>query len=158
MIFQDPAADPSTPAGRPGAGGRGRPRPPEDRPRHRPGSLTPDDDTVELRYSGTSLAFSTPTGKSASTSPQDCRSAARANPLPARVPVPALAGNDPPIKAGDRLCTVTTSGNLALWRITGVSPSENGDRTPVYAGQAHALEDSGRVARERSRARRSEHR
>ncbi|SEG78480.1 Serine/threonine protein kinase [Actinacidiphila yanglinensis] len=90
---------------------------------------------VEFSYNDDYLTFNTPTGKSASTSPKDCQSAAQANPLPNQVPAQDLVGNDPLIKTGDRLCTVTTSGNLAMWVITGTTPSENYYKTPVYTGK-----------------------
>ncbi|WP_335977659.1 serine/threonine-protein kinase [Streptomyces sp. CA2R106] len=90
---------------------------------------------VELSYSDDYLTFNTPTGKSTSASPTDCREAAEANPLPGQVGGQDLAGDDPLIRTGDRLCTVTSSGHLAMWLITGTTPSENYYKTPVYTGK-----------------------
>ncbi|MFJ2954249.1 protein kinase [Streptomyces sp. NPDC087270] len=90
---------------------------------------------VELNYGDDYLTFDTPTGKSASASPVACREAAEANPLPGQVQASDLVGDDPLIRTGDRLCTVTTSGHLAMWLITGTTPSENYYKTPVYTGK-----------------------
>ncbi|NUS11274.1 MAG: hypothetical protein HOY69_07680, partial [Streptomyces sp.] len=90
---------------------------------------------VEFSYGDDYLNFDTPMGKSPSADPAACKAAAESAPLPTQVEAKQLVGQDPLIKVGDRLCTVTSDGRLAMWTITETEPTENFYKTPVYTGK-----------------------
>ncbi|CAG6396762.1 serine/threonine protein kinase [Streptomyces cocklensis] len=89
---------------------------------------------VEFSYSDDYLSFDTPAGKSPTADPADCKASAESTPLPTQVDAKDLVGTNAELKVGDRLCTVTTSGNLAMWTITQTEPSQNFYKTPVFIG------------------------
>lgn len=90
--------------------------------------------SVEFSYGDDYLTFDTPAGKSPTDEPADCKAAAESAPLPTQVGAKDLVGQDALLKVGDRLCTVTSSGNLAMWTITQTTPTQNYYKTPVYTG------------------------
>lgn len=89
---------------------------------------------LEFSYSDDYLSFDTPAGKSPTDAPADCKAAAESAPLPTQVGAKDLVGTDAVLKVGDRLCTVTSSGNLAMWTITQTEPTANYYKTPVFTG------------------------
>ncbi|SHK89673.1 serine/threonine-protein kinase [Actinacidiphila paucisporea] len=89
---------------------------------------------VEFSYGDDFLTFDTPAGKSPSDEPADCKAAAESAPLPTQVGAKDLVGSDALLRVGDRLCTVTSEGHLAMWTITTTQPTENFYKTPVYTG------------------------
>ncbi|MFF7636517.1 serine/threonine-protein kinase [Kitasatospora sp. NPDC008050] len=92
------------------------------------------DSDAEFNYDDDFLTFNTPTGKAANATPQACLAAANTTPLPQQLPGKALGPDGNAIKVGDLLCTVTSKGNLAMWHITGATPSNNYYRTPDFTG------------------------
>ncbi|WP_443072015.1 serine/threonine-protein kinase [Streptomyces sp. NBC_01477] len=89
---------------------------------------------VEFSYGDDYLTFDTPAGKSPTDEPADCKDAADSAPLPTQIGAQQLVGTNALIKVGDRLCMVTSSGNLAMWTITATEPTRNFYKTPVYTG------------------------
>lgn len=93
------------------------------------------DSDAEFNYDDDYLTFNTPTGKAADATPQSCLTAANNTPLPQQLPGKALGPDGNTIKVGDLLCTVTSKGNLAMWQITGATPSHNYFQTPDFTGK-----------------------
>ncbi|GGV09058.1 hypothetical protein GCM10010260_53920 [Streptomyces filipinensis] len=80
------------------------------------------DDAAEIQYIYQYLTFRTATAKSPGTTPKVCRQAVDSAPLPSELPNDAL-DQGKALKKGDVLCTVTSEGNLAMLRLTGVVDS-----------------------------------
>ncbi|MEU6671161.1 serine/threonine-protein kinase [Streptomyces sp. NPDC046727] len=92
------------------------------------------DDTAEIQYIYQYLTFRTATAKSPGTTPEACRQAVDSAPLPAELANDALDKGQA-LKKGDVLCTVTSEGNLAMLRLTGVVDSgETSFDPPGYTG------------------------
>ncbi|GAA0609163.1 hypothetical protein GCM10010394_43830 [Streptomyces crystallinus] len=89
-------------------------------------------DNTEFEARDDRLDFKQALGKADGTTPQQCREGALQNPLPNSASAQAL-NDDHLIKAGDIMCTVTTKGNLAMWKITKVTPSTDKD-IPTFEG------------------------
>ncbi|OAR26066.1 hypothetical protein A8W25_11350 [Streptomyces sp. ERV7] len=89
-------------------------------------------DNTEFEARDDRLDFKQALGKADGTTPEQCREGALQNPLPNSASAQAL-NDDHLIKAGDIMCSVTTKGNLAMWKITKVTPSTDKD-IPAFEG------------------------
>ncbi|MFF1475999.1 serine/threonine-protein kinase [Streptomyces sp. NPDC058301] len=89
-------------------------------------------DNTEFEARDNRLDFKQALGKANGTTPEECREGALQNPLPNSASAQAL-NDDHLIKAGDTMCSVTTKGNLAMWKITKVTPSTDKD-IPAFEG------------------------
>ncbi|WP_438296780.1 serine/threonine-protein kinase [Streptomyces sp. HUAS TT7] len=92
-----------------------------------------DSSDEELEFRDDRVDFTRPMGKASGLTPEECRAGALQNPLPSSEAGKALAG-DGVIKAGDAMCTVTSKGNVAMWKITKVTPDSNTSHVPTYEG------------------------
>ncbi|MFH8516461.1 protein kinase [Streptomyces gelaticus] len=91
-----------------------------------------DSDDRELNASYDTLEFNRALGKASGDSPAACHAAAKQNPLPSSVSSETL-NKEKTIVAGDLMCSVTSEGNLARWKISNVV--FNADKeTPAYEG------------------------
>ncbi|MFG3286154.1 protein kinase [Streptomyces sp. NPDC048111] len=95
------------------------------------GHLRTSDEELEVRDDR--VDFTRPMGKAAGTTPEECRAGARQNPLPSSEKGRAMA-QDAVIAVGDAMCTVTSKGNVALWKITRITPDADPDHVPTYEG------------------------
>ena len=82
-----------------------------------------------------SWKFSTTFGKSATDTPQDCAAGAGTDALPSEVDGTDIGRKNSLISEGDRLCTVTQAGNLAMFEVTKVTPAEHSSRPPMVVGE-----------------------
>ncbi|MFD9567930.1 serine/threonine-protein kinase [Streptomyces sp. NPDC059994] len=89
-------------------------------------------DNTEFEARDDRLDFKQALGKANGTTPELCREGALQNPLPKSASAQAL-NDDHLIKAGDTMCSVTTKGNLAMWKITKVTPSTD-NNIPAFEG------------------------
>ncbi|GGP68444.1 hypothetical protein GCM10010278_52610 [Streptomyces melanogenes] len=89
-------------------------------------------DNTEFEARDDRLDFKQALGKANGTTPELCREGALQNPLPKSATAQML-NDDHLIKAGDTMCSVTTKGNLAMWKITKVTPSTDKD-IPAFEG------------------------
>ncbi|MGG2464126.1 serine/threonine-protein kinase [Streptomyces sp. RGM 3693] len=92
------------------------------------------DHDAELTYIQQYLTFQTPTAKSPGTTPEACREAVDTAPLPSELSNTALIKENP-VTPGDVLCTVTSKGNLAMLKITKVTPTGQPFDPPGYMGR-----------------------
>ncbi|WP_374985440.1 hypothetical protein [Streptomyces fradiae] len=92
------------------------------------------DPSAEITYLVNLMTLRTPMAKSPGPSPEDCRQAVTSAPLPTAIPSTELT-RDGTVNEGDRLCTVTSEGNLAMLRITGVTRSEAAFQPPAFTGE-----------------------
>ncbi|MEU6756816.1 serine/threonine-protein kinase [Streptomyces sp. NPDC046685] len=102
---------------------------PEVSPRGRIG-----DPSAEITYLSNLMTLRTPMAKSPGSSPEDCRRAVTSAPLPTAIPSTELT-RDGTVNEGDRLCTVTSEGNLAMLRITGVTRLGVAVQPPAFTGE-----------------------
>ncbi|MDK0519798.1 serine/threonine-protein kinase [Streptomyces sp. ML-6] len=91
-----------------------------------------DSDDRELNASYDTLEFNRALGKANGESAEACHTAAKQNPLPSSVSGETL-NKEKTIVAGDVMCSVTSEGNLAQWKISNVVFDAN-KRTPTYEG------------------------
>lgn len=91
------------------------------------------DHDAELTYMSQWMDFKKATAKSKGTSPEECRQAVDTTPLPAELGNSDLIGKNV-LAQGDVLCTVTSKGNLAMLKITEVTPTGRPYDPPAYAG------------------------
>ncbi|MFD8821580.1 serine/threonine protein kinase [Streptomyces sp. NPDC059605] len=91
-----------------------------------------DSDDRELNASYDTLEFNRALGKANGESPEACHTAAKQNPLPSSVSSETL-NKEKTIVAGDVMCSVTSEGNLAQWKISNVVFNTS-ERTPTYEG------------------------
>ncbi|WP_406344237.1 serine/threonine-protein kinase [Streptomyces sp. NBC_00648] len=89
-------------------------------------------DNTEFEARDDRLDFRQALGKANGTTPELCREGALQNPLPNSASAQAL-NDDHLIKAGDTMCSLTTKGNLAMWKITKVTPSTD-NNIPAFEG------------------------
>ncbi|MFE5242027.1 protein kinase [Streptomyces sp. NPDC056627] len=103
-----------------------------DAPKLFPNGRIGEKEDLEMTYqdwSNDDLQFLTPMGRSAGTSPQQCRDGADTDTLPSSIPVEDLKAGEI-IAKGTVLCTVTAEGALAMLEVTDVLPnSVKGDLT-----------------------------
>ncbi|MEU7564671.1 serine/threonine-protein kinase [Streptomyces fradiae] len=92
------------------------------------------DPSAEITYLVNLMTLRTPMAKSPGPSPEDCRQAVTSAPLPTTIPSTELTGNGT-VNEGDRLCTLTSEGDLAMLRITDVTPSEVAFQPPAFTGE-----------------------
>ncbi|MFF3393224.1 protein kinase [Streptomyces sp. NPDC002669] len=91
-----------------------------------------DSEDRELNASYDTLEFNRALGKANGETPEACHTAAKQNPLPSSVSSETL-NKEKTIVAGDVMCSVTSEGNLAQWKISNVV--FNADKeTPTYEG------------------------
>ncbi|MFF3959377.1 protein kinase [Streptomyces sp. NPDC001890] len=95
---------------------------------------TAEIDSEDLEFSAgyDTLRLDRALGKASGASPEECRTAAEQNPLPSSVPSETLV-KDKTIAAGDLMCSVTSEGNLAQWKIAEVVVNDDKE-TPTYEG------------------------
>ncbi|MFF4080772.1 protein kinase [Streptomyces sp. NPDC001777] len=91
-----------------------------------------DSDDRELNASYDTLEFNRALGKANGETPEACHTAAKQNPLPSSVSSETL-NKEKTIVAGDVMCSVTSEGNLAQWKISNVVFNTS-ERTPTYEG------------------------
>ncbi|MEV4433050.1 serine/threonine-protein kinase [Streptomyces sp. NPDC049585] len=91
------------------------------------------DHDAELTYMSQWMHFKTATAKSSGSTPEECRRAVDAAPLPAELGDAALIDQGVLAK-DDVLCTVTSKGNLAMLKITEVTPTGQPYSPPGYSG------------------------
>ncbi|MFF8715504.1 serine/threonine protein kinase [Streptomyces sp. NPDC015184] len=91
-----------------------------------------DLDDRELNASYDTLEFNRALGKANGETPEACHTAAKQNPLPSSVSSETL-NKEKTIVAGDVMCSVTSEGNLAQWKISNVVFNTS-ERTPTYEG------------------------
>ncbi|MEU1378354.1 serine/threonine-protein kinase [Streptomyces triculaminicus] len=103
-----------------------------DAPRVSPQDDIPGHDT-ELSYMAQWMNFKKATAKSKGTTPQECRQAVDTAPLPAELTRADLMDKNI-LQKDDVLCTVTSKGNLAMLKITEVSPTGKPFDPPGYSG------------------------
>ncbi|MEU9117048.1 serine/threonine-protein kinase [Streptomyces sp. NPDC048483] len=94
----------------------------------------------EITMWSSEILFRTTFGKSLGVTPQECSTAPKSNPIPHAWQARELGGRKR-ISQGDLLCTVTSNGNLALFKITEASGGQDGTATksgvatlPQYKG------------------------
>ncbi|WP_455679055.1 serine/threonine-protein kinase [Streptomyces bottropensis] len=78
--------------------------------------------------------FETTLGKSSGSTPEECAEGTGTDALPATLDS-GYFGEQAEIEKGTRLCTVTKSGNLAMWEITGLTPGEYSWEVPSVQGK-----------------------
>ncbi|MET9660488.1 hypothetical protein ABZY11_27130, partial [Streptomyces sp. NPDC006510] len=91
-----------------------------------------DSEDLELSAGYDTLRLDRALGKASGASPEECRTAAEQNPLPSSVPSETLI-KDKTIAAGDLMCSVTSEGNLAQWKISDVVFNDDKE-LPTYEG------------------------
>ncbi|RLU81193.1 serine/threonine protein kinase [Streptomyces griseocarneus] len=91
------------------------------------------DHDAEIGYMLQWMTFRTPTAKSSGTTPEECRQAVDTAPLPNELSNTKLIDGGALAK-GDVLCTVTSKGNLAMFKIIEVTPTGQPFDPPAYAG------------------------
>lgn len=96
-----------------------------------------DTDAYEIEYqdwAGPSMRLLTTFGKSEGTTYEACRTGVGADALPGEI-VKTDLDKDTYVTKGTVLCTVTSEGNLAMLRITDVTPTGNAaiDEMPTYS-------------------------
>uniref|UniRef100_A0AAU2VGU4 Protein kinase n=1 Tax=Streptomyces sp. NBC_00003 TaxID=2903608 RepID=A0AAU2VGU4_9ACTN len=92
-----------------------------------------DSSDEELEFRDDRVDFTRAMGKASGLTPEQCRAGALQNPLPSTEDGKTMAG-DAVIKAGDAMCTVTSKGNVAMWKITKVTPDSSTSHVPTYEG------------------------
>nr|WP_281277908.1 serine/threonine-protein kinase [Streptomyces globosus] len=92
------------------------------------------DPSAEITYLVNVMTLRSPVAKSPGSSPEACRQAVASAPLPTAIPSTELT-KDGTVNEGDRLCTVTSGGRLAMLRITGVTPSGVAFQPPAFTGE-----------------------
>lgn len=78
--------------------------------------------------------FETTVGKSSGSTPQECAEGTGTNALPSTLDS-GYFGDQAEIDKGTRLCTVTKSGNLALYEITALTPGDYSWEVPTVQGR-----------------------
>ncbi|MDW8810063.1 serine/threonine protein kinase, partial [Streptomyces scabiei] len=78
--------------------------------------------------------FETTLGKSSGSTPQECAEGTGTDALPATLDS-GYFGEQAEIEKGTRLCTVTKSGNLAMWEITALTPGDYSWEVPTVQGK-----------------------
>lgn len=91
-------------------------------------------DVQDFSMRDTALRAGEAMAKSPGTTPEQCEEAVTTDPLDTTLAADDL-GEDRLIAKGDRLCMVTTSGNLAMMKITAVIPPEADYKIPSYSAQ-----------------------
>ncbi|WP_255954876.1 serine/threonine-protein kinase [Streptomyces odontomachi] len=96
-----------------------------------------DDETTDFQVSEFDDAwqFSTTFGKSSGDTPQECAAGASTDVLPSQVSFSEIGRKDSMINEGDRLCTITQKGNLAMFVIDSITPSEYDSDAPTVEGK-----------------------
>lgn len=92
------------------------------------------DPSAEITYLVNYMSLRAPMAKSPGASPEDCRRALTSAPLPTVIPSTELT-RDGTVNEGDRLCTLTSEGSLAMLRITGVTRSGSAFQPPAFTGE-----------------------
>ncbi|GHG53541.1 serine/threonine-protein kinase [Streptomyces griseocarneus] len=103
-----------------------------DAPRVSPNDDLPAGDK-ELSYMAQWMTFKKATAKSKGTTPQECRQAVDTAPLPTELTRADLMDKNV-LQKDDVLCTVTSKGNLAMFKITEVTPTGRPFDPPGYSG------------------------
>ncbi|HSX96133.1 MAG TPA: serine/threonine protein kinase, partial [Streptomyces sp.] len=88
----------------------------------------------DLKIDSTYWYFETTVGKSSGSTPQECAEGTGTDALPATLDS-GYFGEQAEIEKGTRLCTVTKSGNLAMWEITGLTPGDYSWEVPTVQGK-----------------------
>ncbi|MFF6780358.1 protein kinase [Streptomyces sp. NPDC012510] len=88
----------------------------------------------DMKVANGSWYFETTTGKSSGATPEDCAEGTGTNALPATLDS-GYFGEQAEIDKGTRLCTVTKSGNLAMYEITALTPGDYSWEVPTVQGK-----------------------
>jgi serine/threonine protein kinase len=92
-----------------------------------------DSEVQDLHSDNRTLYFDRPMGKSAGTTPEECRAGAEQNPFTSSLSG-SVINKDQSIVKGDHLCMVTGDGNLAMWTITEVDRPDDTGYLPDITG------------------------
>ncbi|MGI5473043.1 hypothetical protein [Streptomyces sp. CA-132043] len=96
-----------------------------------PDEFTTSEDELQLsEVSGGDWEFRTTTGISAGTTFEQCRQGLQGNALPSRIDAKDLS-RQRTIRVGTVLCTETSEGNLAMLKVTRITPSAESDLPDV---------------------------
>jgi serine/threonine protein kinase len=87
----------------------------------------------EFSASSRDITFTQPLGKANGSTPEECLAGAEQNPFTESLSGDSINRDDEIVK-GDRLCTVTGEGNLAMWTITQVEAPSDLDYLPDLKG------------------------
>ncbi|WP_405961066.1 serine/threonine protein kinase [Streptomyces sp. NBC_00024] len=92
------------------------------------------DDLKDMYLNNSYWYFETTMGKSVGATPQECAEGTGTNVLPSTLDSEDF-GDQAEIDEGTRLCTVTTSGNLAMYEITALTPGDYSWEVPTVQGK-----------------------
>ncbi|MDX2764757.1 serine/threonine protein kinase, partial [Streptomyces europaeiscabiei] len=92
------------------------------------------DDLKDMYLNNNYWYFEKTMGKSVGATPQECAEGTGTNVLPSTLDSEDF-GEQAEIDKGTRLCTVTTSGNLAMYEVTALTPGDYSWEVPTVQGK-----------------------